>query len=305
MTKSWTRVDISCGTDMADDLGAELAERFGASVEFIPEGVRIYFDSAFFGEKRPLLEGVLEYASKAHAGIGKIEWSFAEIPDEDWSETWKVHFKPLRVGRRFLVTPTWEEVNPGPEDLVIRIDPGRAFGTGHHETTRLCLEWLETWAESVRGEKAPGSHSHFDPPVSLLDVGTGSGILVIGAALLGFKNIVGIDNDPEAIEVAGPNVELNGLAGKILVLCASPGDLAGDFDVVISNIQALPLMRMSETLVSKARAGGRLVLSGILAEQAEEVQTVFEKRGAELTGSSAAGEWVLMDFVISGKVLNG
>ena len=112
--------------------------------------------------------------------------------------------------------------------------------------------------------------------------------------------------DAEAAQGREPQIAENipVAAGKILVLCASPGDLTGTFDVVISNIQSLPLMRMSETLVSKARTGGRLVLSGILAEQAEEVRTEFEKRGAELTSSSAAGEWVLMDFVVSGKVLN-
>lgn len=299
MAKTWIQIDIFCPADTAEDLGAELAERFGAGVQFIPEGLRIYFNSAFFDEKRPDLAGILGAFSDTHPGGGTIEWSSTEIADEDWSQTWKAHFKPLRVGRRVLVTPTWETVDPGPDDILIRIDPGMAFGTGHHETTRLCLEWLETWAESVSSEAfTAAGRSRPDSPGSLLDVGTGSGILAIGAALLGFENVVGIDNDPEAIEVAAENVNLNELTGKIRVLCASPGDLAGSFDVVISNIQALPLMRMSETLISKTANGGRLVLSGILAEQGEEVRAEFREKGAEPTGSRAAGEWVLLEFVV-------
>ena len=128
----------------------------------------------------------------------------SEIPDEDWSRTWKEHFKPLRVGRRFLVSPTWEKVHCDPERLIIRIDPGRAFGTGHHESTRLCLEWLESCRELD-----PGSAR-----MSLLDLGTGSGILAIGAALLGFAEVVGIDNDPEAVEVAKENVIAERAVGK-------------------------------------------------------------------------------------------
>ncbi len=294
MAKNWTRVDISCGVEIADDLGAELAEAFGVGVEFTAGGLRIYFDSAAFGEKRQAFQGVLDAAPGGNAGQEGITWSCSELADEDWSETWKAHFKPLRVGRHFLVAPTWEPVHPGPEDLLILIDPGRAFGTGHHETTRLCLEWLETRA---REQSAERDHA----PRSLLDVGTGSGILAMGAALLGFENIVGIDNDPEAVEVAVPNIELNGLTGKIRVSCASVEDVQGSFDVVISNIQSMPLIRMSETMVSRVRDGGRLALSGILAEQAEEVRDAYEKRGASFIGEDADGEWVLLEFTVSKK----
>ncbi|MEN6441225.1 MAG: 50S ribosomal protein L11 methyltransferase [Syntrophobacter sp.] len=294
MAKNWTRIDISCGMEIADDLGAELAEAFGAGVEFTPAGLRIYFDSTAFEEKRQRLQQVLDSSPGANAGHEAITWSSSELADEDWSETWKAHFKPLRVGRHFLVAPTWERVSPGPEDLLILIDPGRAFGTGHHETTRLCLEWLETWVG-----KQPAGRDH--APGSLLDVGTGSGILAMGAALLGFEHIVGIDNDPEAIEVAVPNLELNNLTEKIRVTCASVQDIRGAFDVVISNIQSMPLIRMAEPMVSRVRDGGRLALSGILTEQAEEVRDAYEERGASLIGTKTAGEWVLLEFAVSKK----
>jgi len=286
MTKSWTGIDIACGTDLAEYLAAELGDVFGVSVEFTDAGIRFYLESDRFAGERERIREILDSASEIQPGPVDIVCTFSEIPDEDWSETWKVHFKPLRVGRHFLIVPTWETVNPAPTDVVIRIDPGRAFGTGHHETTRLCLEWLESWAESKRP----------DLPGSLLDVGTGSGILAMGAALLGFENVRGIDNDPEAIEVAGPNLDLNRLSGKIHVLCRSPEDITGRHDVLISNIQSLPLIRMSESLVSKVVDGGRLVLSGILAEQAEEVRVEYETRGVKLIGTKAAGEWVLLEF---------
>lgn len=296
MVKNWTRIDISCGLEVADDLGAELAETFEAGVEYIPGGLRIYFDSTVFEKKKRSFQQVLDSA-RGDTGGEAITWTSSELPDEDWSETWKADFKPIRVGRRFLIAPTWEPVGPGPQDLLIRIDPGRAFGTGHHETTRLCLEWMETWTES----REPGSGN---TPGTLLDVGTGSGILAMGAALLGFKNIVGIDNDPEAIEVAEPNIALNGLSDKIRVSCASIGDVQGEFDVLVSNIHSMPLIRMSEMMVSRVRNGGRLALSGILTEQAAEVRSAYEKRGASLVSINTAGEWVLLDFSVSKRILN-
>jgi ribosomal protein L11 methyltransferase len=286
VTKIWTRIDITCGAETADILAVELAERFGVSVEFISGGIRVYLDSARFAGEEEHLRQIVRSAS-VQSEEGTIGLALSQIPDEDWSQTWKEHFKPLRVGRRFLVSPTWEPVPSGQGRLLIRIDPGRAFGTGHHETTRLCLEWLEN---------CPRELDFKSSPLSLLDVGTGSGILAIGAALLGFGKVVGIDNDPEAIEVAEENIVLNGLSDKIRVLRAIPEEVRGSFDVVISNIQCVPLIRMSETIASKLRDEGRLALSGILAEQADEVCAEYEKRGLRPTGAKTAGEWVLLAF---------
>lgn len=288
MTKYWTCIDIECGENAAEYLSVELAEAFGVNVQFTVPGVRIYIDAADFDEEKHLtLEKIVESTRQIYPG-GNISCGFSEIPDEDWSETWKEHFKPLRVGRHFLITPTWETAHPREGDRIIHIDPGRAFGTGHHETTRLCLEWLEWWASrNGPSNAAPGS---------LLDVGTGSGILAVGAALLGFENIIGIDNDPEAVEVAVPNLELNKVTKKIRIFCRTPQEVNGSFDVVISNIQSLPLIRMAETMVTKVNRGGRLVLSGILTEQADEVRCEYEKQGLMFTGSQQAGEWALLDF---------
>ncbi len=285
LTKNWTRIDVTCGPETAHILAVEFAETFGVSVEYISGGIRIYLESTRFAGEKERLHQIVD-STPPLAGEGEIGLTVSEIPEEDWSRTWKEHFKPLQVGRRFLVTPTWEAVHCGPERLIIRIDPGRAFGTGHHESTRLCLEWLESCRELD-----PGSARR-----SLLDLGTGSGILAIGAALLGFSEVVGIDNDPEAVQVAEENIMLNGLSEQIRLLCATPEGVSGSFDVVISNIESKPLIRMSETIASKVRAEGLLALSGILIEQADEVVAEYEKRGLRPAGVKTAGDWVLLAF---------
>jgi ribosomal protein L11 methyltransferase len=285
LTKNWTRIDVTCGPETAHILAVEFAETFGMSVEYISGGIRIYLESTRFAGEKERLRQIVD-SNLTLPDEGEIELTVSEIPDEDWSRKWKEHFKPLQVGRRFLVTPTWEAVHCGPERLIIRIDPGRAFGTGHHESTRLCLEWLESCRELDQGSARR----------SLLDLGTGSGILAIGAALLGFSEVVGIDNDPEAVKVAEENIMLNGLSEKIRLLCATPEGVSGSFDVVISNIESKPLIRMSETIASKVRGGGLLALSGILIEQADEVGAEYEKRGLRPAGAKTAGEWVLLAF---------
>jgi ribosomal protein L11 methyltransferase len=285
MNGNWTRIDIPCGEDTADVLATELAQAFGVSVEYIEDGLRLYLDAERFAADRQRLLRIVESVPRS-PGQGPGQLSFSEIADEDWSKKWKENFKPLPVGGRFLVSPTWEPAPRDTDRLILRIDPGRAFGTGHHETTRLCLEWLENCG-LLRGAA----------PVSLLDVGTGSGILAIGAALLGFAEITAVDNDPEAVETARENALLNGLAEKIRLLgCATPREVAGQFDAVISNIESGPLIRMAEAIASKVREAGLLALSGILAEQADAVCAEYEKMGLAPMGRKAAGEWVLLAF---------
>lgn len=308
-TRVWTQIDVTCGVETADILAAEVVEAFGVGVEYVSGGIRFYLDSARFAEQERRVRQIVG-SIPALPGEGPVGLVLSEIPDRDWSSAWKEHFKPLSVGRRFLVLPSWEEAPRDTGRLLIRINPGRAFGTGHHETTRLCLEWLESSGAGVAAGSRPCHRvagrglrvvRHRDvrghrPPPTALDVGTGSGILAIGAALLGFQEVVGIDNDPEAIEAAGENAMLNGLSERIRLLRATPEEIEGSFDVVIANIESKPLVRMSETIASKVRVNGLLALSGILAEQSGEVCAEYEKRGLILSGMKTAGEWVLLAF---------
>jgi len=191
----------------------------------------------------------------------------------------------LRVGRRFLVCPTWDNSEPGAGDRVILMDPGRAFGTGHHETTRLCLEWLEDWTESNRPDT-----------MSLLDLGTGSGILAMAGALLGFGRVLAVDNDEEAVEVARENLRVNGLEGRIVLSVGSVGELEERFDVVAANLQANPLIEMAHALSERLQPEGMLVLSGILVDQGESVRSAYEEAGLLFVERRSAGEWCLLAF---------
>lgn len=286
MKKTWMCVEVLCRSEIADQIAAEVALAFGVGVEITDTGIRFYLEGdRFKKEWADLLSRLLGEFEKS-AGLNlPLTYSHSAIADGDWADRWKEGFKPLRVGRHFVVSPTWEVVDSGPGDLVIRIDPGRAFGTGHHETTRLCLEWLEERA-SLRRDV--GS-------CSLLDIGTGSGILAMAAALLGFAHIVGIDNDPEAIEVADENVRLNGLEGKVQLRLDTVSD-RDHFEVVVANIQANPLIGMAGRLAKSLKKSGHLVLSGILLEQKEQVETAYQAEGLQQIDEKTAGEWCLLVF---------
>jgi ribosomal protein L11 methyltransferase len=198
----------------------------------------------------------------------------------DWAEAWKAHYRPLRIGRRFVVVPSWTEdqVDLGPADLVLRLDPGMAFGTGLHPTTQLCLAELEA---RVR----PGD--------AVLDVGTGSGILAIGAARLGAGRVVGIDIAPHAVAAASANAETNGVRVDTVT-----GDLAvltpGTFDVVVANLLAVTITELAVPLAARVAPGGCLVASGVLDDQSAGVAAALEAAGLTPPVVTARGDWVVL-----------
>ena len=201
-------------------------------------------------------EQVLHRACRA-IGILVPDYRLRSVPDQDWVSGARDQFGPVRVSERLWIVPTWRSP-PKPDAVNLILDPGLAFGTGTHVTTRLCLQWLERTIEG--GE-------------TVLDYGCGSGILAIAALRLGARRAVGVDIDPGAVAVAQANAERNGVAGEFLNDCAS---LAFSADVVVANILANPLKLLAPVLVSRCARGGRLALSGILARQAAEVKASYE-----------------------------
>lgn len=192
--------------------------------------------------------------------------SWRVMPDEDWRDSYKAHFTAWSCGRLHWV-PVWERQAYGlPEGAVaVWLDPGLAFGTGNHETTRLCCERLVSWAAAAR------------PGARIVDAGCGSGILAISAAKLGFDAVRGFDNDPEAVRVSRENAELNGVVARVVF---AEGDLCTGFggqlaDLVLANIQADVLMRFASELTGAVAPGGALVMSGILAAELEGVRGHF------------------------------
>ncbi len=203
------------------------------------------------------------------------------VAEEDWAEAWKAYFKPLLVGR-LVVVPTWEDYAARPGEVVLRLDPGMAFGTGQHASTALCLEALQ---ELVR------------PGCEVLDVGTGSGILAIAAALLGARRVTALDVDPMAVRVARENVILNGLAERVEVIhgeaAARP---AASADLVVANIVADVLVETSADLARVLRPEGMLVLSGIIDREAERVAGAFTALGLVPRGAPAREGWTALIF---------
>jgi len=202
------------------------------------------------------------------------------IAEEDWASSWKEHFKPLPVGNRLLILPSWETPAADETRQTIILDPGMAFGTGGHETTRLCLECLEQILTDEPHQDAP-----------LLDLGTGSGILAIAAAKLGATRIDAVDIDPQAVLVADENCRLNRVAGAVACSTTPLEQLPTGYRLILANILAEELVRMAPELTRRLLPGGLLVLSGILAEREQYVVDGFATQPLTLEASLAAGEW--------------
>lgn len=188
------------------------------------------------------------------------EHQFEDIADQDWERSWMDNFKPMRFGQRLWIVPSWHET-PEPEAVNLLLDPGLAFGTGTHPTTALCLEWLD-------GQQLQD--------LQVIDFGCGSGILAIAALLLGAERVVGTDIDPQALEASRDNAQRNGLADERLPLYlpeAMPGEAA---DVLVANILAGPLVSLAPQLSTLVKPGGRIALSGILAEQRDEILAAYD-----------------------------
>ena len=232
--------------------------------------------------------------------VAEIESSFISMPifkdhnfqiktadsvrTEDWAEGWKQNFSTFHIGKHLVIRPSWESYQPKTGEVVIEIDPGMAFGTGTHGTTKLCLELI---AELLVTET---------PPVKMLDVGTGSGILALGAAALGCQEIMATDIDPIACDVATANVATNKYTQQIAVSTKLLEEFTEQFDLIVANIMAEENIRLSDNLVDRLAPGGWLVLSGILKEKELLVTTAFAKLPLTLYPSRYQDEWVCLLF---------
>lgn len=201
---------------------------------------------------------------------------------EDWAENWKQNFSTLRIGSRLVIHPSWEAYRPAAGEAAIEIDPGMAFGTGTHGTTLLCLEMI---AELLAGD---------DPPTEMLDVGTGSGILALGAAALGCEKILANDIDPLACEVARENVAKNNFSACIDISPLPIEQLSGEFGLVVANILAEENVRLKNELLQHLRPGGWLVLSGILQEKETLVRSGFADLPLESFPTRTQDEWICL-----------
>ncbi len=205
-------------------------------------------------------------------------YDYSLIPGKDWNESWKKKFKPLNVGKNLTIIPSW--LKPETDRIPLLIDPGMAFGTGHHETTRRCLLTIEHLSRTVERE-------------SFLDVGTGTGILAICASKLGFHHVTGIDTDQAAVDAARRNAELNGLQ-NVVIERGTVSDPAGPFNVIAANLFSGILITIAGALFKKLCSGGTALLSGILKGQEGDVIMAVSKAGLSITDQIEDGKWVTL-----------
>jgi ribosomal protein L11 methyltransferase len=294
---AWWEVSLKVKEELAESV-ADVLARFAPggvalgydSVEPDPDGegkpagpltVRAYLPAdAGWESRRSQIEEALWHLGRI-APLPDPEWR--AVIEKDWSLEWKQHYHPIRLGRRIQIVPSWMDPTPYASDLVLRLDPGMAFGTGMHPTTQLCLETLEDLA-------ATGS--------DVIDLGCGSGILAIAAAKLGAGRVLGVDIDPQAVRTARENILLNGVESTVEIRAGSLAELLMEersAPLVVANILAVVLREMlAAGLARTVRPGGRLVLSGILEEQSAAVEAAIREAGMRVEEKRVRQDWVAL-----------
>jgi ribosomal protein L11 methyltransferase len=211
------------------------------------------------------------------------------VHERDWAEAWKAHFPVLRIGRRLVIRPSWRRHRNRPGDVVLALDPGMAFGTGLHPTTRLCLAAIERLADG--GRLGP----------TALDLGCGSGILAIAAVRLGADRVLALDTDPIAIEATVGNAARNGIGDRIATRRGSLPSGEAPFDLVIANLVASILVELASGLARELAPGGTLVASGIFVDREREVADAFRAAGLTMRERDREGDWVALSAVAAAR----
>lgn len=215
---------------------------------------------------------------KCEIDLGKLEIKLVNISEEDWANNWKKYYKPLKIGDKIIIKPTWEEYISDEEDLVIEMDPGMAFGTGTHETTSMCIELLQ---------------KYINPNDIVLDIGCGSGILGITSAMLGASKVIGVDFDSVSISVAKNNVDKNNLNDKVEILCGDLMDVVNEKgNIIVANIIADVIIKLSEDVPKFSVPNTVFIASGIIKERLDDVKYVLSKNPFEIVEILIKGEWV-------------
>lgn len=282
MAKTWTAVVVSGAAELADSLASFLIDLGapGLETEELGDTVRL---TAHFSEppSAQAVDTFCQSLAAAFPGVAAAQFRFESVAEAAWAESWKEHFPPLVIGRRLFVHPPWISDVPAGR-ISIRIDPGMAFGTGQHASTRGCLELLEEAMYAIRVAR-------------VLDIGSGSGILAIAAAKLGAERVCAVDIDPDACRVAIKNAAVNEVSEKIDVFDSLEA-AKGTFEIILANLFAPQLVEMTEEIVRRVAPGGWLIGSGILANEVSTVIDAWSKAGLRLQAERPEDEWVTVAF---------
>jgi ribosomal protein L11 methyltransferase len=283
VAQSWLQLSVRTRAASIDALANFLMERGAPGVVFKKDGIDAFFAppkraAALRRDVERFVTALARLSPRAH----KPQLRWRPIRQEDWEHSWKRFIKPRRVGKSFWVTPPWLEPPKFRRRRVITIEPGLAFGTGTHATTRGCMEFLERSRERSGGRR-----------FTALDVGTGSGILAIAMVHLGASEVAAIDNDPVALEVARENLRANGVAETVRLSGTRLNAIRRRFDVVVANLTVETIMDLAAALKKRTAAKGFLVLSGILRDQAGAVTRRFARR-FRVVERKPAREWMTL-----------
>ncbi len=278
LTQSWIQLDVGCDAGQAESLGALLMEAgaLGIHEREQPDGPTLtaYFEHPIAEAHRLDVERIL-----ARFYCESFAWTVHK--DDGWSTRWQEHFKPLEVGERLVICPSWESYEPKPAQKILRLDPGMAFGTGQHATTKGSLLLMERYLQ---------------PDTVVLDVGCGSGILSLAALLIGASHAVGVDIDADSITVALENAALNHLSESVEFSTTPIADVLGRYPLVLANIQAHILLPMAPLLVPRVQPQGTLLLSGILDTKRDIVVQTYLQRGCFLKDEYLEDGWFSLVF---------
>jgi ribosomal protein L11 methyltransferase len=246
-----------------------------------------YFPDDNRTEKRCkiLEEKLLQFKDK----LGLIyRMSYKELDEEDWAHSWKAYFRPQKIGRNMVVKPTWRDYRADRSEVVIELDPGMAFGTGTHPTTAMCISMIENYLEKGN---------------LFLDIGTGSGILMIAAAKLGAGKIRGVDHDETAVQIAVENLRRNGVeAQRFFVICANLAEgIKEKYDIVAANILSQVILNLLNDIGGVLKAGGIFICSGIVDKNEKQVVAAMRNIGFEILEISSQDEWVAIAGRLTAK----
>lgn len=261
----------------------QFGEIYALSEEDFPESgviVKAYLsESSFLKETVEEIKAAITNLTNFNIDIGENTVSIVEVNEEDWATAWKQYYHPVKISERFTIVPTWEEYTPvSTDELIIELDPGMAFGTGTHPTTVMCLQGLEKVVK-------PGD--------TVVDIGTGSGVLSIGAALLGAKSVHALDLDEVAVRSAKENVELNNVSDTVSVFHGNLLDTVKEpADVVVANILAEIIMSFTDDAFTIVKPGGLYVTSGIIGAKRDDVKAALEASGFVIEEVLMMEDWV-------------
>jgi ribosomal protein L11 methyltransferase len=286
----WWRLRVRTQPWAEDPVASFLIERGCRGLQVEDEGDSVWL-LAYWSEDgatdriREELTRYLQSLEEIHGQPAQLALEVEEIAGQDWSETWKAHFHVTALSPRVVIKPSWEQYDPPPGVLALEIDPGQAFGTGLHPTTRMCLLWMD---EMVGEDRVLA-------PASALDVGTGTGILAIALARLGVGEVWALDSDSVAVDVARENARINRVEDRLRLV---HGDLeaVGDrvFPLIVANLTGALFLEIAPELAARLLLGGRLVISGILAQERDRVKSRMENCGLHTQETRTTEEWCAM-----------